>query len=293
MEKEVQENYVRAGRITAEIKRDVHQIVKTGEPLLRVAEAIEKAIREKGGEPAFPVNISVNDVAAHYTPTHGETTLVKENDIVKIDLGVHIDGYVADTAITVNFNPDYADLVKAAEAALAEGIKEVRPDARIADIAEAIENTIKNAGYKPIANLTGHGLNRWDLHTEPTIPNVSFKSDQRLKEDQVIAIEPFATDGSGVVKDSEQVFIFMIVGNTPVRNMDARAIMNLAEQYSGLPFAERWIPGSLFKTRLALRELRNAGNLYDFHVLKEAKGGMVSQAEHTVIVKDNPIIITQ
>jgi methionyl aminopeptidase len=294
MEKEIEENYSRAGRIAAEVREKSRNIATVGTPLLEIAEKIESMIKFAGAEPAFPVNISINDVAAHHTPTIGDKSIIGENDIVKLDIGAHVDGYVADTAVTINFNNDYEGLVKAAESALHEAVKLVKPEAKMSDISSAIEETIKNTGYKPISNLTGHGVARWDLHTEPTVPNIAFKGDYRLREDQVIAIEPFATDGAGYVKDSEQVFIFSISENKPVRNPDARTIMNTFANRNGLPFAERWSPlNSLFKTRMALRELRERGALHDYHVLREGKGGMVSQAEHTLIVRDKPVIITK
>jgi methionyl aminopeptidase len=294
MEKEIEEKYLEAGRIAADVREKSRNIVAVGAKLIDIAEKIENMIKFEGAEPAFPVNISINDVSAHYTPSKGEDSVVKENDIVKLDIGVHLDGYVADTAVTVNFNKDYEDLVKAAEHALHAAVKLVRPGALLSDISTAIEETIKNIGYTPINNLTGHGINRWDLHSEPVVPNVGFKGDYKLRENQVIAIEPFATDGAGYVKDSEQVFIFSIFEPKPVRSQDARKIIDTFIDRNGLPFAERWIPlDSLFKIRLALRELRERGVIHDYHVLKEGKGGMVSQAEHTLIVRDQPLIITK
>lgn len=294
MEKEVEEKYIEAGKIASFVREESRKIVQVGKPLYDIAEEIEKLIRGKGGEPAFPVNISINDTAAHYTPTKGSTETIKDEDMVKVDVGVHLDGYVADTALTVNFDPNKEDILKAAERALQEAVKMVRPDALLSDISETIEETIKSFGLKPVSNLTGHGINRWDLHTEPTVPNVSFKSDYRLEENQVIAIEPFATDGAGYIKDSEQVFIFSLMDKKPVRNQDARKIMDFAESRNGLPFAERWVPiDSLFKIRLALRELRERGVLHDYNVLKEAGSGTVSQAEHSIIVRDKPVILTE
>ncbi|MCX6815424.1 MAG: M24 family metallopeptidase [Candidatus Aenigmarchaeota archaeon] len=169
MEKEIEDNYIKAGKIAVEGKEEARRIVKPGVKFLDIAEGLEQFIRQAGGQPAFPINISINDIAAHHTPTKNDMAVINDSDIVKIDLGVHIDGYVADTAVTINFNPDYDDLVKAAEAALQEAVKEVRPDALLSDISTTIENTIKGFGYKPIENLTGHGLAQYDLHTEPTV----------------------------------------------------------------------------------------------------------------------------
>ncbi len=293
MDKEVEKKYVKAGRIAAEVREASKKIVKVDKKLIDIAEEIEALIKEKGAEPAFPVNISIDDIAAHYTPTKNDESTIKEGNMVKVDVGVHIDGYVGDTAVTVNFNKDHDDFVKAAESALNEAVKLVKPGVLLSDISSVIEETIKNFGLKPVANLTGHGINRYDLHTEPTVPNVSFKSDYRLKENQVIAIEPFATDGAGYIKDSENVFIFSLLEKRPVRNVDARKIIGFAEARNGLPFAERWIPiDSLFRIRIALRELRERGVLHDFNVLKEVDSGIVSQAEHTLIVRDPPLILT-
>jgi methionyl aminopeptidase len=294
MENDVREKYLLAGEIAARVREQSRHIVTVGKSYLDIVNEIESLIRKEGGDPAFPVNISVNDVAAHFTPTLGSTDVVHENDMVKIDIGVHVDGYVADTAVTVNFNASQETMVKAAETALAAAVKVVAPGVLISDISAAIEKTIIDFGFKPVSNLTGHGINQWDLHSDPTIPNVSFESDLRLKAGQIIAIEPFVTNGGGMVKDSEQVFIYTLLGEKPVRSNDARKIIDYAVQRNGLPFAERWLPiDSLFKIRMALRELRERGVLHDYNVLKEVRSGLVAQAEHTIIVEDSPIITTK
>jgi methionyl aminopeptidase len=302
MEEKIFKNHVKAGKIASEAREEAKRFVKPGKSYLEIAEHLEKLMHDKGGEPAFPVNISINDVAAHYTPTKIDDSKIRDSDVVKIDIGVHVDGYIGDTACTIVFDNKHDKLVKASEAALAEAIKLCKPDEKLSAVSETIEETIKSFGFKPISNLTGHGLEEYDLHAEPQIPNVKFSGDYRLKKDQVIAIEPFATDGAGHVKESGNTFIFMLVGKTPVRNNDARTIINFADKFNGMPFAERWImsneakclgcPESLFKIRIALKEMRDRGILYDYPVLKEAQSGLISQAEHTIIVRDEPIITT-
>ena len=303
MDKEILDKYIEAGRIAAEIRESSKALIKIDARILDIAEKIEKMIKDKGAEPAFPVNISLNEIAAHYTPMKNDETKIKKGDVAKIDIGVHIDGYVGDTAYTLSFNEKYNKLVEASEAALAEAIKLCKPDTKLSDVSAKIEETLNSLGYKPISNLTGHGLDCYDLHAEPQIPNIKFSSNYKLKEDQVIAIEPFATDGSGMIKESEPTLIFRLLGKGPVRNQDARAIMTFADKFTqidadgvirSLPFAERWIPiDSLVKIRIALRELRERGIIYDYPVLKEVKNGVISQAEHTVIVKDEPIVTTK
>lgn len=293
MEEKIFKNYISAGKIASEVREEAVKFVKPGVKYLDIAEHLEKMIREKGGEPAFPVNISVNDVAAHYTPIKDDDNKIKDSDVVKIDIGVHVDGCIGDTACTIVFDHKHDKLVEASRAALEEALKLCKPGVLLSDISSAIEEKIKSFGFKPVSNLTGHGLEEYDLHAEPQIPNVKFTSDYRLKKDQVIAIEPFATDGAGKVKESGSTFIFTLIGAAPVRNQDARKIISFADEFNGLPFAERWIPlESLFKIRIALKEIRERGILYDYPVLKEAGVGLISQAEHTVIVRDVPIITT-
>ncbi len=293
MKSDVEEKYVRAGKIANQVLAKGKEMAKPGVLLFDIAERMEKMIRDLGAEPAFPVNLSLNEFAAHYTPFKGDETRIKESDVLKIDVGVHVDGYVADTALTVHFDKKHDKLVEASKAAVDNCIPLMKPGTLLSDISSKIETTIKGFGFNPVSNLTGHGLDQFQLHAEPSVHNVSIKSDYKLKEGQVIALEPFATDGRGIVNDAEPVLIFMFLEERPVRNQDARSIMRFAQKFNGLPFAERWIPiDSLFRTRIALRELREKGVLYDYAPLRETPGCMVSQHEHTVIVRDEPVVTT-
>ena len=294
MKSDVEEKYIQAGKIASEVREASKVIVKTGATLLDIAEKLEAMIRDKGGEPAFPLNLSLNELAAHYTPYKGDETRISDGDVLKVDIGVHVDGYIADTAHTISFSSKHDKLAEASKAALDNAIALIKPGVLLSDISTKIEETIKGFGFNPVRNLTGHGLERFHLHAEPSVPNVSFKSDYRLEEGQVIAIEPFATTGEGRVRETGPILIFMMLEDKPVRNQDARTIMRFAQQTHGLPFAERWIPiDSLFRTRIAMRELREKGALYDYAPLKEVSNGIVSQHEHTVIVKDAPIVTTK
>ncbi|MBI2971049.1 MAG: type II methionyl aminopeptidase [Candidatus Aenigmarchaeota archaeon] len=294
MEEEILEKYKKAGKIASEVREASRKLLNVGVPLLDIAEKIEAMIREKGGEPAFPANLSLNDIAAHYTPVKKDETRIPEGAILKVDLGVHMDGYVADTAYTVSFSDDYAGLVDASKSALENILELCTPGRKLADISAKIQETIEGAGYKPVSNLTGHGLQQYFLHADPHVPNVRFSSDYTLSEGQAIAIEPFATEGEGRIKETEPALIYMMLAGKPVRNPDARLIMQFASRFNGLPFAERWIPiESTFKIRMAVRELKEKGVLYGYPPLKEVSKGMVSQAEHTVIVADEPIVTTK
>ena len=291
MNVETEEKYIKAGKIASNVREAVIKKTKPGVKLLELADFIENQTRKLGGEVAFPANLSLDNIAAHYTPTKDDETIIPENSNLKIDIGVHIDGYVADTAKTVTFGDKEEKLSEASEAALEEAIKLIKPGVKLSDISKKIEATITSYGYKPVSNLTGHGLDKFFLHAAPQIPNISVNIDIKLQEGQAIAIEPFATDGRGSVKENTPTLIYMMTQRKPVRNTDSRKAMEFAERFKGLPFAERWLPfDSLFKTRLALRELKEKEVFYEYPPLVET--GMVSQHEHTLIVKDEPIVTT-
>ena len=294
MEKEILEKYIRAGYIAAEVLNYAKRTVKNEMLVVDLAERIEKKVFELGAKPAFPVNISINDMAAHYHPTINDPISIKESDYVKIDIGVHVNGYIGDTAATVRL-AGKDDLIKCSEKMLDNAIKIIRPGTTIGEIGEKIENTAKDFGFNPIRNLTGHTLGRYDIHAGLTIPNIKTDSKYQLRENEIIAIEPFCTAGNGFVKDSGSALIFRWIVDRPTRMTEARKIMELArDKYEKLPFAKRWIQKefSPLKVELALKELLAVNALYGYQPLREVSGNPVAQSEHSLIVKEEQIILT-
>ena len=147
------EKILKAGEISAEVKKYARTIIKKDVPLLEIAEKIEGKIVELGGKPAFPVNLSINEVAAHYTPAYDDKTLA--SGLLKIDLGVHIDGWCADTAFSLDLedNEENKKLIQAAEDAVEAGIDVIQENIGLNEIGAAIEKTIKKHGFSPIVNL--------------------------------------------------------------------------------------------------------------------------------------------
>ena len=283
------EKYRQAGRILTEVREAAAERVTKGAKLLEVADAIEADIVARGGKPAFPVNISLDAEAAHDTPEPGDLRVFEDN-IVKLDIGVHVDGYIADTAITVDLSGN-PDLVKASEKALEEAIKVVKAGASTADIGTVIETTIDGFGFKPIYNLTGHGLERFVQHAAPSIPNRKMGQGIILQANQVIAIEPFATDGVGIVVEGQYAEIFGLTAVKPVRLPWEREMLKAVQAFDGLPFARRWL-ADLKRSEKTLDSLMRAGVIHAYPVLLEQAGGMVSQAEHTLIVTEDGCEIT-
>jgi methionyl aminopeptidase len=286
---EVLEKYRKAGKILSEVRAEAAKKVVEGASLLSVAEFAENLIREKGGEPAFPVNISRNDEAAHSTPSFNDTAVFGK-DIVKLDIGVHIDGYIADTAVTVDLSGN-PELVKAAEKALSDAIAIIHAGVNTTEIGGAIEDAITSFGYKPIINLTGHGLEQYIQHAPPAIPNKRMPHGITIEDGDIIAIEPFATNGAGKIHDAGNAEIYHIVSEKPVRHPSARALLQKIETYKTLPFAKRWLGENI---DFAMVQLVKANIIRPYPILKEVKGGLISQAEHTVIVtQDGCEVITK
>ncbi|MBN2110254.1 MAG: type II methionyl aminopeptidase [Methanosarcinaceae archaeon] len=287
---EIFEKYFKAGRILSQVRSEAKDRMKVGVSMFEVAEFVEKRTLELGADgSAFPCNLSRNDEAAHATPYAGEETVFGE-DVVKLDIGVQVDGYIADSAITVDLSGEYGDLVKASEVALNAAIGTVKDGTNTAEIGAVIEDTIIALGFKPVGNLTGHGIDRYTPHAPPSVPNRRIGNGSVLHTGDVIAIEPFATDGAGRVVDGSLTEIFQVVRSKPVRLPAARKLLKELEPYRTLPFAKRWCKTE--QLDFALLQLEKAGIVHSYPVLKEAGGGMVAQTEHTLIVTDDGCQVT-
>jgi len=282
-------SYREAGEILSTVMTETAELVEPGVTHLEVAEHAESRIRELGGKPAFPVNISVDEEASHATPARDDDTEFGE-EMVCLDVGVHVDGYIADAARTIDYTGN-DELVEAAEQALAAAIDEVAAGVETGEVGAAIEDVIRGYGYTPVLNLSGHGVEQYDAHTGPNIPNRGAERGVELEAGDVVAIEPFATDGSGKVGEGTKEEIYSLERETSVRNRQARQVLaTVAEEYRTLPFAARWI--DVPRAEMAIRRLTQAGALHGYPVLKEDEGTLVSQAEHTVIVTEDGCEVT-
>jgi len=283
------DNYIEAGRIAKTVLHKCAGEIKPGVGLADIFDMVLDEISSAGASHSFPPNISLNDCAAHDTASPAEERVFFEGDLVKLDIGTHIDGYIADTAVTVDLG-DHASLCEASRTALDAAIDIVAPEVVVSDIGTVVEKTITSFGYKPVINLTGHALARYSLHHGLSIPNTGRFGSAVLREDMVIAIEPFASTGSGMVHEAPRGEIYQVVGDSPVRSPAGRKIMKQAEQMHGLPFARRWL--NVPKAELALPTLLRQGNLFLYHCLSDVPDCFVSQFEHTVIVTADGALVT-
>jgi methionyl aminopeptidase len=292
------EKFQRSGRILRETREAIRGFVKEDMPIIDVCEKAESLIRKKGGKPAFPCNVSINEIAAHYTSPPGDSKRIPEKSIVKIDIGAHVDGYVTDTAVTVCFDPEYEDLMRTAEVALEKAVENIGPNISTSKLGTIIETTIKSRGFKPISNLTGHQVGRYLVHAGTSLPNVAHLFSSKIKLGAVYAIEPFVTlpNAVGKVVDEEENTIFRLVKSRSQKNPHARQLLkHIEENFRTLPFAERWLQGIVPNEyhAEAFKELLSSKALMSYPIFVEASRKPVAQAEHTVlIVKEGCVVLT-
>jgi methionyl aminopeptidase len=294
------DNYVLAGKIASTVRENARKKNHIGRTLFDICESIENEITLLGGNPAFPVNVSLNEIAAHYTAEPQDQTKVKDTDVLKIDLGVHIEGYIADTAVTISYNSKYDHLVNIAEITLSEAIKTVKVNTKSSEIGKTIENTIIHNGLKPIQNLSGHSLDQYIVHAGRSIPNIkTLGSSFSLVNDQAYAIEPFVTtrDGLGIVYEGKIKNIFSLISRKPTKDKDLDAFITyLWNRYKTLPFAIRWLVKDYDESNLRdmIDYLIKKKNIRSYPILVEGNDKVVSQAEHTFfITNDSSYIITK
>ncbi len=286
--KEEIKSIIKAGEIEKQVKEYIKPFIKKDVFLLEIAEKIENKIIELGGKPAFPTNLSINETAAHYTPSYNDET--KAYGLLKIDFGVNINGFVADSAFSVDLENNLKNkrLIEASEQGLISGIQSLKENKSLGEIGESIQKTIESYGFSPIINLTGHQMERYELHAGISISNIkSNKTDKLLNG--LYAMEPFATNGSGKIYEGKPSGIYILQEEKNIRNNYAREILDyIVKEYKTLPFCSRWIVKKFgTKSLFALKQLEENGNLYQYPQLIESSHSKVSQTENTILVYED------
>ncbi len=291
-EEEEIKRYLEAARVAVGVREFAEDYVKPGLKLLDIAERIEAEILTQGAQVAFPANLSLNEEAAHDTPAINDERVLKETDVLKVDIGTHVEGCIVDQAFTYNANNEYVKLIEASQQALQDAISVMRAGTNVRDIGQAIQDAITSRGFKPIENLCGHALAPYTIHAGISIPNVP-RGDYVLEEGDVFAVEPFATNGAGKIENGNLDEIFSMVDAKNVRLPQSRKAMEwLLENRQTLPFAKRHLAkaiGSEASAELAIKDLGRQGLIRDYPVLVEINKGIVSQAETTVIVEKDSV----
>jgi len=284
MEKEL----LKSGKILEKTLAFAKKIVKKEVMLLDIVKKIEEFIIKQKAKPAFPVNLSINDIAAHYSPFPNDKAIAY--GLIKIDIGVNYNGYITDAAITIDLenSKENKRLIRASKEALKQAIRVVKPEIEVWEIGKAIEEKIKEYGFKPIYNLSGHSIDFNNLHAGKSIPNYNNKEKTKITTNEIIAIEPFATSGIGYVIDGNPSSIWIL--KKQVKPRLYREIYNfIKENFNGLPFSERWLSFSNYK--IALNYFKQQGIMHNYSILIEKNKGKVSQYETTLLVNEKPKLL--
>jgi methionyl aminopeptidase len=286
------EKFREAGKIAAEVREIIRKTVYEEMRIIDVCEKTEELIRKLGGKPAFPCNVSINEIAAHYTSPPDDREIIPKNSVVKVDIGTHVDGYVADTAVTISFSPEHHAMVAAAEDALKVATETIRAGMFTSKLGSAVQKTIESHGFKPVSNLTGHQVGRFTVHAGRSLPNVVHISTTRIHEGEVYAVEPFVTlrEASGRVGNGREITIFKLKKHKSMRTPEAKQLLQYMEtEFHTLPFAERWLQKGPLKTgyKEAFTEIRHLNCLTEYPIFVEVSGKPVAQAEHTLRVTAN------
>ena len=293
-EKHKIESLRKAGKIAQDVKKYIKPKIKVGVNVYDLIAETETRINELEGICAFPVNLCINNIAANYTsPINDDGTEIKEEDLVKIDLGVHIDGYIVDTAFSVNFNEDepLQNIIQATEIALDAAKMMVKPKTNTQDIGKKIEDIVKGFKYNPIRELGGHQIERWTVHGKKRLPELGSQGGDVMEAGEVFSIEIFASTGEGSVHNTQYSYIYEInpySGRVPLRRKTSKQILGFVNKnYKTLPFAERWVAKE-FRLGVAfgLQELVQQGKLQAHNVLAEKKGVYVAQIEETILITE-------
>jgi methionyl aminopeptidase len=293
MDEEILEKHKKAGNIAKKCLLFGKDLIKKGVSFVEVTDKIEEKIKSMGAGIAFPVQISPNEIAAHYCPFKDDPTLF-EDQLICLDIGVEVDGYIGDNALTVDLSGNNADLVKASHEALKAATETLALGVKLSTIGKAIEDTIVSLGFQPIRNLSGHGLGKYSVHEKPTVPNYDTEEDHVLEEG-FIAVEPFATTGSGLIHEQGEPNVFMMHGKKSVRTGFVRNIQKIIDSYHGLPFTKRWLLQKFSEAQVSysLKQFKHLEVMKEYPPLVERSKGLVSQAENTFYIGDEVIRLTK
>ena len=258
-----------------------------------LAEKVERLISTRGAKCAFPINICLNSQAAHYTPSEKDPLRFVRGDVVKLDVGVQADGFIADSAVTVEISTsNWTSLIRASSEALDAALEMSVPGIEVGAIGAAIENAIAATGFRPVRNLTGHSMEQNNLHAGITVPNIASKDSTKLLPGMAVAIEPFATDGKGEVGDGKNGNIYRVVRERGfLKGSASQFIEAVVKEFDHLPFASRWCASIDKNYKSLLRKNWMHRNVHGYPILSEVTSGMISQAEHSVLILDNEVIV--
>ncbi|KAM0846421.1 hypothetical protein ACQ4PT_055684 [Festuca glaucescens] len=305
IQKPIYNSVRRAAEVHRQVRKYMRSIVKPGMLMTELCETLEnmvrKLIKENGLQAgiAFPTGCSLNWVAAHWTPNSGDKTVLQYDDVMKLDFGTHIDGYIVDCAFTVAFNPMFDPLLQATRDATNTGIKEAGIDARLCDVGAAIQEVMESYEVeingkvfqvKSVRNLNGHSIGPYQIHAGKSVPIVKGGEQTKMEEGEFYAIETFGSTGKGFVREDLECSHYMKnfdVGHVPLRVAKAKQLLGtINNNFGTLAFCRRYLDRiGETKYLMALKNLCDVGIIQPYPPLCDVRGSYVSQFEHTILLR--------
>ena len=326
-------DYRRGAEAHRQVRQHAQKNIKPGQTLTEIAEGIEKGVRALTGHQGlvegdnirggmgFPTGLSINHCAAHYTPNAGNKMVLQQDDVMKVDIGAHINGLIVDSAFTLAFNPRYDNLLAAVKDATNTGVREAGIDVRVGDIGAAIQETMESyeveldgqtLPVKAIKNLNGHDIVPYSIHGGKSVPIVKSNDQTKMEEGEIFAIETFGSTGKGYVRDDVSLHSFPMwpecsahrnqletshyakradAPNVALRVSSARSLLNtITKNFGTLPFCRRYLDRlGHEKYLLGLNNLVQTGVVEAYPPLCDQKGSYTAQFEH---VSDAQVVIT-
>ncbi|KAI0066565.1 peptidase M24A, methionine aminopeptidase [Artomyces pyxidatus] len=287
------------------VRQHARKHIRPGMTMTEIAENIEDGVRalveENGFEAGigFPTGLNLNECAAHYTPNAGDTVVLQKEDVLKVDIGVQVRGRILDSAFTMSFEPTYDKLIEAVKAATDTGVREAGIDARLGEIAAAIQETMESYEVevgskvypvKAIENLSGHSIELYRIHGRKSVLLVKNDDQTKMEEGEYFAIETFGSTGRGRVVergDCSHYAKSYDAPNVPLRLQTAKSLLkSITKNFGTLPFCRRYLDrAGESKYLLALNHLVAQGIVNDYPPLYEARGAMTAQFEHTILLR--------
>ncbi|KAJ1946299.1 Methionine aminopeptidase 2 [Linderina macrospora] len=294
----------RAAEVHREVRSYARSQIKPGMDLADIAEMIENGTRtlveENGFQSGigFPTGLSINHCAAHYTPNTGDHVIIQNDDVLKVDFGVHVNGHIIDSAFTMTWNDRYDPLLQAVREATNTGIREAGIDVRLGDIGAAIQEVMesyeitldgKTLPIKCVRNLCGHNIGPYTIHSGKSVPIVANGDQTKMEEGELFAIETFGTTGTGLVHEEGVCSHYAKSGDETVQPRIASAkklLGTINKNFGTLPFCRRYLDRiGESHYYMGLKHLVDNGIVTAYPPLCDSPGSYTAQFEHTFILR--------
>ena len=312
-------NFKKAAKVHRKVRTEFRKLIDSGKVkgmkyfdiANHIEELIEKESKFQSNDPfksgiGFPIGLSINECAAHWTPNPGEKRVLEETDLVKVDFGVHYDGCIIDSAFSFSLSDKYDELIKIGKAATELAIKNSGVDAVLGEIGEATQEFIesheieingKMRQVRSTRDLTGHMIFPYMIHANKSVPNFKVNYPVRMEENEFYAIETFPTTGTGKTTMDLECSHYMIntdkivnevkENKTPPR-LDTREnflFKKIRDTRQTLPFCKKWLKNYDIKGyQIPLNTLVKKGVVNSYPPIMSQKDTHVVQFEHTIFI---------